>query len=84
MMVVTNLNKFVVVLYGMLFLSEAATATSMLGCLITIGGGAWYAKAREQAAEEELVTMDIAQSGGSFAESSSSQMNLMNPDLFNP
>ena len=38
----------------------------------------------EQAAEEELVTMDIAQSGGSFAESSSSQMNLMNPDLFNP
>ena len=49
-MLLTNINKVVVVAFGMLFLHESHAWTSILGVSITIAGGVWYAAARAQIA----------------------------------
>ena len=43
MLVVTNLNKFVVIAFGILFLGESRTWQAVLGCCAALGGGVWYA-----------------------------------------
>ena len=46
MLVVTNLNKFVVIAFGILFLGESRTWQAVLGCCAALGGGVWYAQER--------------------------------------
>ena len=45
-MVLANLNKFVVVGFGIVVLREASSWRAILGCLIALSGGILYAKAR--------------------------------------
>jgi len=47
-MVLTNLNKFVVIGFGMAFLNEARTWQAYVGCVIALSGGLWYARIRSQ------------------------------------
>ena len=50
-MVLTNVNKFIVILFGALVLHEPLTPLAALGMLLAIGGGLAYAKVRQQIAE---------------------------------
>ena len=45
-MVLSNLNKFVVIAFGMIVLREASSWQAIVGCLMALSGGLWYAKAR--------------------------------------
>ena len=45
-MVLSNLNKFVVVAFGMLVLSEAHSWQAVVGVCVALSGGVWYARAR--------------------------------------
>jgi drug/metabolite transporter (DMT)-like permease len=45
-MVLSNLNKFVVVGFGMLVLREASSWRAVLGCVIALSGGVLYAQAK--------------------------------------
>ena len=45
-MVLSNLNKFVVIGFGIFVLHEAGTWQAICGCLIALSGGILYAKAR--------------------------------------
>ena len=45
-MVLSNLNKFVVVAFGMLALREASSWQAVVGCVLALLGGVWYAQAR--------------------------------------
>lgn len=47
-MVLTNLNKFVVLGFGMLVLRESRSWQAILGCCLALLGGVWYARARAQ------------------------------------
>jgi len=49
-MVLTNVNKFAVVGFGIFVLGEARSWQAISGCLIALGGGLWYARARSQIA----------------------------------
>jgi len=48
-MVLTNLNKFVVIGFGMAVLNEARTWQAYVGCLVALSGGLWYARIRSNA-----------------------------------
>ena len=50
-MVLTNVNKFVVIGFGVLFLHEPLTLATAAGVMLATGGGVWYAKARARALE---------------------------------
>lgn len=50
-MVLTNVNKFAVVLFGVLVLHDALSLLSALGVLMAMGGGFWYANARARMQE---------------------------------
>ena len=50
-MVLTNVNKFVVILFGVLVLKDELTALSTLGVLLAMGGGLWYGRARSRMQE---------------------------------
>jgi solute carrier family 35 protein len=50
-MVLTNVNKFAVVGFGIFVLGEARSWQAISGCLIALGGGLWYARARSQIGE---------------------------------
>mmetsp|Transcript_14229 Transcript_14229/g.24242 ORF Transcript_14229/g.24242 Transcript_14229/m.24242 type:complete len:344 (+) Transcript_14229:112-1143(+) len=45
-MVLTNVNKFAVIAFGVLFLRDDITVQSACGMLLAIGGGVWYGRAR--------------------------------------
>merc|ERR1711920_936143 len=49
-MVLTNVNKFIVVLFGVIALREALSPISAIGVILAIGGGLMYARARQQLA----------------------------------
>jgi drug/metabolite transporter (DMT)-like permease len=49
--VLTNANKFVVILFGIVALHETTTLLSLVGMALSIGGALWYAKARAALAE---------------------------------
>ena len=49
-MVLSNLNKFVVVAFGIVVLHEARSWRAILGCCVALSGGILYAKARAAAA----------------------------------
>jgi len=44
-MVLSNLNKFVVVAFGMVVLREASSWQAVVGCTAALLGGVWYAQA---------------------------------------
>jgi len=48
-MVLSNLNKFVVVAFGIMVLHEASSWQAIAGCTIALSGGVWYAQARAAA-----------------------------------
>ena len=50
-MVLSNLNKFVVVGFGMVVLREASSWQAVVGVLVALSGGVWYAKARAMASK---------------------------------
>ena len=47
-MVLTNVNKFVVIGFGMFVLNESRTWQAYVGCLIALSGGLWYARVQSQ------------------------------------
>eukprot|EP00310_Coccolithus_braarudii_P014522 CAMPEP_0183337796 /NCGR_PEP_ID=MMETSP0164_2-20130417/5315_1 /TAXON_ID=221442 /ORGANISM="Coccolithus pelagicus ssp braarudi, Strain PLY182g" /LENGTH=408 /DNA_ID=CAMNT_0025507543 /DNA_START=83 /DNA_END=1311 /DNA_ORIENTATION=- len=47
-MVLTNVNKFIVIMFGVVALREALSPISCIGVLMAIGGGLMYARARQQ------------------------------------
>ncbi len=49
-MVLSNLNKFVVVGFGMLVLREASSWQAVAGVTMALLGGVWYAQARASSA----------------------------------
>lgn len=51
-MVLSNLNKFVVVGFGMLVLREASSWQAVTGVTLALLGGVWYARARAAAASK--------------------------------
>jgi len=48
MLVLTNLNKVIVIVYGMLLLGEARTPQAITGCLIALSGGLLYGQDRRR------------------------------------
>ena len=50
-MVLTNVNKFVVILFGIVALHDPLTPRAAFGVLLAMGGGVWYAQARANAPE---------------------------------
>jgi drug/metabolite transporter (DMT)-like permease len=51
MLVITNLNKAVVIVVGMVFMGETSTWQAILGCSIAISGGVFFAQHQEQLGE---------------------------------
>jgi drug/metabolite transporter (DMT)-like permease len=49
-MVLTNVNKVLVVLFGCVALGDTLTAPALLGVCLSLGGGVWYGFARARAA----------------------------------
>uniref|UniRef100_A0A7S4ESZ2 EamA domain-containing protein n=2 Tax=Chrysotila carterae TaxID=13221 RepID=A0A7S4ESZ2_CHRCT len=49
-MVLTNVNKFIVILFGVVALREALTTFSLCGVILAIGGALLYARARSRLA----------------------------------
>ncbi len=45
-MVLSNVNKFVVVGFGIVVLHEASSWEAIAGCFVALSGGLWYAQAR--------------------------------------
>ena len=56
-MVLTNVNKFAVILFGVVVLHDDITLLSTAGVLLAIGGGLWYAKARARMQEFSAAAM---------------------------
>lgn len=52
MLVITNLNKVVVVIVGVLFMHEPHGPVAMVGISIALAGGVWYALARNNVADQ--------------------------------
>lgn len=48
-MVLSNVNKFVVVAFGMVVLREASSWQAVVGVTMALLGGVWYARARSMA-----------------------------------
>ena len=53
-MVLSNVNKFVVVGFGMVVLREAHSWQAIVGCCVALSGGIWYAQARAAASARRL------------------------------
>lgn len=51
-MVLTNANKFIVILFGIVILNEPTTILSFIGMTLSIGGALWYARARASLLEK--------------------------------
>ena len=48
MLVITNLNKVLVVTYGMIFLNETSTTEAIIGIIIALTGGLLYGQDRKR------------------------------------
>ena len=42
-LILSNVNKFLLIFVGIVFYAESSSAQSLAGCLVTIAGSAWYA-----------------------------------------
>jgi drug/metabolite transporter (DMT)-like permease len=54
-MVLTNVNKFAVILFGVVILHDEITPLSTIGVCMAMGGGLWYGRARSRAQEFSAV-----------------------------
>ena len=63
MLVLTNLNKFVVIGFGIVFLGESDSWQAILGCITALGGGVWYAVARKNLAAKRAEAAGDAEAG---------------------
>ena len=52
-MVLTNVNKFLVIIFGVMVLKDELTALGTVGVGLAMGGGLWYAQARKRSSEAE-------------------------------
>ena len=52
-MVLTNVNKFLVIIFGVMVLKDELTALGTVGVGLAMGGGLWYAQARKRISEAE-------------------------------
>ena len=59
-LVLTNANKVIVVVVGMLFMGDPHGPLAVIGISVAIGGGAWYAHARRQISLAAEVTTEVA------------------------
>jgi len=57
-MVLGNLNKFVVIGFGIAVLNEASSWQAIVGCMIALGGGALYARARSNLVVSEKAELE--------------------------
>jgi len=62
MLLITNLNKVVVIAIGMIFMKEPNGYFAIIGCVIALGGGVWYALARKAVAERQKAEKANAES----------------------
>ena len=62
MLLITNLNKVVVIIYGMIFLSEPDGPFAISGCIIALGGGVWYALVRRNLGIRQAKAKEVAKS----------------------
>ena len=53
MLVITNLNKIVVVAIGIVFMGDPHSPVALLGIAMALGGGVWYALARQNVANRQ-------------------------------
>lgn len=53
MLLITNLNKVVVIIFGMMFLAEPDGPFAIAGCAVALGGGVWYALVRRSLGKKE-------------------------------
>jgi len=65
MLLITNLNKVVVIIYGMIFLNEPDGPFAIGGCIIALGGGVWYALARRNMGKKEAAKKEAAKATSS-------------------
>ena len=63
-MVLTNVNKFAVIVFGVVVLHDALSPLSALGVLMAMGGGFWYANARARMQEFTATAATAAGSAG--------------------
>jgi len=64
MLLITNLNKVVVIVFGMASpaLHEPSGPFAIAGCLIALGGGVWYAVVRRNVGKKEATKKQAAKS----------------------
>ena len=62
-MVLTNVNKFVVIIFGVFVLHDQLTLISAVGVMLAMGGGLWYGKARSRMQEFTPATVGSTASG---------------------
>lgn len=62
-MVLTNVNKFVVILFGVAVLKDELSALSALGVTLAMGGGLWYGRARSRLSEFTASSVGTADKG---------------------
>mmetsp|Transcript_24564 Transcript_24564/g.55917 ORF Transcript_24564/g.55917 Transcript_24564/m.55917 type:complete len:169 (-) Transcript_24564:202-708(-) len=63
-MVLTNVNKFVVIGFGMFVLNEAKTWQAYVGCTIALSGGLLYARVRSSQSSPALPKITPGGAGG--------------------
>eukprot|EP00928_Gymnodinium_smaydae_P025634 TRINITY_DN2035_c0_g1_i1.p1 TRINITY_DN2035_c0_g1~~TRINITY_DN2035_c0_g1_i1.p1 ORF type:complete len:353 (+),score=62.98 TRINITY_DN2035_c0_g1_i1:93-1151(+) len=68
-MVLTNVNKFVVIGFGMVALGDSSSPQAILGCFVAILGGVWYARESAEADKQA----DARRSQGAAAETTANQ-----------
>jgi len=64
-MVLTNVNKFVVILFGVVALNDEITMLSGIGVVLAMGGGLWYGRARSRLNEFTAVAVPPTDKGKS-------------------
>lgn len=57
-MVLTNVNKFAVIAFGIFVLGESRSWQAVVGCCTALGGGLFYARARSQLAEARAACIE--------------------------
>jgi len=70
MLVVTNMNKIVVVIYGMVRLNEPTDAMAIGGVCIALSGGIWYAMVRTKLANQAKKAKEETKAAPFIAKSS--------------
>ena len=78
-MVLTNVNKFAVIAFGIFVLGEARSWQAVAGCCVALGGGIWYARARSQLAEAAKMRAQYAAQAQDAADDADEESRPMKP-----